>query len=180
MQDKADGKITIKQFDDQLLRGTLDVKYCRVGNFDFDRKKCTKVENATLEFTKPFGWTYDIDQSFTSIDSPGMRMYRKLSGDMLFGDSGMDWSEIQELGWKPVPQKSSAPGSNGSGSQTAEGGSQNLCECSCAELKEMESAADAMDENMGEDQMPDLNDPTLKKMMTCPTQCMMAYAQCDF
>ncbi|PLY13684.1 MAG: hypothetical protein C0631_13400 [Sedimenticola sp.] len=80
------GNIEVIAFNDDLLHLEVTGYYCRMRNVDMQNNRCRKVETFNAAVIRPFGWAYDGDQTFVSIDTPGIAEYRKLLGSSLFGD----------------------------------------------------------------------------------------------
>ncbi|MGB5629036.1 MAG: hypothetical protein WBM57_06700, partial [Woeseiaceae bacterium] len=122
--------------------------------------------------SKPFGWTYDLSQSFTSIDSPGQQLYGKLLGDSVFGNT------LSLPSGTTSPSTPLSPGAGRTGN--ANTGSSSSCNCSCDEFAQLEALAAEMELRAANsaDEIPDMSGLNVGKMM-CTFQCGEQYAQCE-
>ena len=69
--------IQVLEFSDDLLHLRVEGSYCRGQNLDVQTGACRAPETFRANVLRPFGWTYDVEQEFGSIDTPGMVEYRK-------------------------------------------------------------------------------------------------------
>lgn len=166
------GTVTVHRFDDSLLSLDVDVGYCRYSNMDLERGYCRKTERLTASISKPFGWTYDLSQRFTSIDSPGQQLYGKLLGDSVFGNT------LSLPSGTTSPSTPLSPGAGRTGN--ANTGSSSSCNCSCDEFAQLEALAAEMELRAASsaDEIPDMSGLNMGKMM-CTFQCGEQYAQCE-
>ena len=181
-RDRPTGTATIRRFDDELLEMEIESTYCRFRNTNLKTGRCRKKETLKASFTKPFGWMYDVGQQFTSIDSPGMREYRRAMGTALSGaNSGLPIS--------PPDQSSSvagsASGSTGSGNgsdgdgdsgSTPSPASAPSCACTCEEAVEVEDLVERLDAADAAGEPVDHIDAS---KMRCMMPCMASYAMCS-
>ena len=166
--------VEVLEYTDTLLHLKLSGTVCQWGNIERDSSGtvtgCSKLDSFSGEIKKPFGWLYDLEQTFSSIDTPGMEVYRKDLLDSL-ANSGF-----------PFPQ---FPGADDPASETGDGSSPGpavdsgstepyVCTCSCEEFLEIEAMATEL-EDLPEGSMPPA---AFMEKMQCLPSCMMQYAQC--
>ena len=172
------GTMEVVRFDDELLHVRVRGRYCRVSNMVNGR--CTSVETVEGEVIKAFGWVYDRAQTFTSIDTPVMGLYRALFDDILPNGNGLTAPANSINGGRQGPGASIGapmPGTSSAGGST---GSVQACKCSCEELAELDARMEAFSEtaqDLGDDEIPDLSNFPVNAM-GCMMKCAQAYAEC--
>jgi hypothetical protein len=142
--------------------------------------RCTSVETVEGEVIKAFGWVYDRAQTFTSIDTPVMGLYRALFDDILPGGNGPTMPATGINGAQQGPAASIGASGPGTASAGASTGSAQACTCSCEELKELDARMEVFSEtarDLEDDEIPDLSNFPVNAM-GCLMQCAQAYATC--
>ena len=176
--EKPSGTMEVVRFDDELLHIRVRGRYCRASNMVNGR--CTSVETVEGEVIKAFGWVYDRAQTFTSIDTPVMGLYRALFDDILPGGNGPTMPATGINGAQQGPAASIGASGPGTASAGASTGSAQACTCSCEELKELDARMEVFSEtarDLEDDEIPDLSNFPVNAM-GCLMQCAQAYATC--
>lgn len=170
--DQANGTAKITRFDDGLLAMDINAGFCRVGNVNPSNGRCLKRELLSAKFIKPFGWMYDGNQRFVSIDSPGMEEYRNLVKRAMGGQTGMTATRPLE-----TPNQGQTPTLPSIGEAL---GNTQQCDCSCEEFGDIQKFGEEMATEAGVDPngIPNLSNPGIGKVM-CVMQCMQAYMVCE-
>lgn len=88
-RDEPSATIEVVEWSDALLRLRVNGDYCRVSDWDRQADRCRQPQNFSGEVIKPFGWTYDTNRPFVSIDTPGMELYRKRLYESMREQMGM-------------------------------------------------------------------------------------------
>ncbi|MCA9837858.1 MAG: hypothetical protein KC422_13150 [Trueperaceae bacterium] len=165
------GVVEVLEYSEYLLHLKASGTVCQWGNIQRDASGsvvgCSKVDSFSGEIIKPFGWLYDLNQTFSSIDTPGMEAYRK---DLL--------GSLVNLGL-PLPSfpdvtEPDAETDIDTSSPAADGLGPYVCTCACDEFLEIERVATEL-EDLPEGTMPPQE---LMEKMQCIPSCMMQYAQC--
>jgi hypothetical protein len=161
------GEINVKEFSEDLLHLDITGYYCRIGNLD-KKDRCKKIESIQATVIRPFGWAYDAQQKFTSIDTPGMAVYRRILGEEVSGAMGFG------IGMPAMPGMPSATGASGSDGKGAG------CSCTCTEFEKMNKAAERLDQSAQESAsgIPDLANNDFG-FIACFMQCAAQYEACQ-
>ena len=173
-------RITVSRFDDALLQMNIEAAYCRQANMNFKTGRCRQREKLSASFSKPFGWTYDLDQQFVSIDSPGMKYYRELLSETVFGQDRSHELPVNHDPRVPRPAESgTAQSAQNAG--TAAGSDGNPCTCDCAEQRALRTRTEELDRrtDAASGGIPSLSGINMQRLMRCMMQCAAAYAQCE-
>ncbi len=166
--------VEVLEYSDALLHLKLSGTVCQWANLQRDSSgavtSCSKVDSFSGEISKPFGWLYDLEQTFTSIDTPGMEVYRK---DLLssLANSGFPFPQFPDSTDNPADETgdSSSPVTDSVSTEPY------VCSCSCEEFIEIEAMATDL-EDLPEGSLPPA---AFMEKMQCLPSCMMQYAQCS-
>ncbi|MBK8454234.1 MAG: hypothetical protein WAQ53_11970 [Thiofilum sp.] len=167
----SNGTVEVIEYSSRLLQVKLSGTVCRWGNLIRDRQGmvigCKKIDSFSGEIIKPFGWLYDMKQTFSSIDTEGMKVYR----DNLYSTISTMMPSLF-----PAPtNKDNEDSANDEGSNMTANPQILSCDCSCDGMKKIQALGEQM-ENSDNLMAPP---PELMQAMQCMGQCMSQYMQCS-
>ncbi len=165
--------IDVVEFSDDLLHLQIDGLFCRGSNLNMKDGTCLRAESFQAEILRPFGWTYDHEQQFVSIDSPGLVEYRKY---LPYVTGGL----IPSVTNAPQPTPSGG-GSQGAGAGAGAGQAgvgvlpSVTCNCSCQEYQQLQAISQALSNSPGRTGPP--AGDTLARL-DCVMTCSAQYTRC--
>jgi hypothetical protein len=180
--DEPSGKITVVEFSDELLRVKASGTYCLYEDLDQETGRCREPQNLQAEVIKPFGWVYDGQRRFTSIDTPGMAEYGEYYTKVLAGRMpGMPEPFRRQRDPKPDAggDGPTAPGGDpsGPGGDKSARSDTGGCDCSCEAFAEMQERMEELGDQAGSG--PGGMPPSeMMDAAACARECAMAWAQC--
>ena len=166
------GQIEVLEYSEDLLHLRVSGSVCQASTLT--EEGCGNVVTFSGEIIKPFGWTYDMNQTFTSIDTPGMEIYRQDLMNSLSQVSDL-FQPIQPDGNNNPESSNNSPGGNSSSNSSSAVVEEFTCECSCEEFEKFEELSVEM-EALPEDTPPSAE---AMQLMQCMMPCMMQYATCS-
>ena len=169
-RDRPSATIEVVEWSDELLHLKVSGGYCKGSDWDDRAKRCRAPQSFSGEVLKPFGWAYDSTRTFTSVDTPGMAVYRRQMHELL-RKRGMPLPPLPGLPTNPPPGGSGDPPAPGGDPGSAGGG--ELCDCSCeafAKLKQLGK------EN--KEQEAERPSAEMAALAHCSMQCMAQWLAC--
>ena len=169
--------VTVHEFSEQQLHLSVTGDYCRLADLDMANKRCRDPQSFFAELKKPFGWMYDPQVTLTSIDSPGMALYRAHTLKRLKSSGLPDMGELlKNLPQPPDPQPPGPPDTQA----PAAGGTTPQCRCDCAEYAEFrQSQADYLSKveamMAGDSAVSQAAADAMNAKSQCMDQCGMRY-----
>ena len=174
--DDPSGSITVIEFSEDLLYIKISGQYCYHPILDVKKENC-QLGNFEGAIIKPFGWVYDGAQGFSSIDTPGMEIYRKA----LYSDVFVDLFNLPAFPGESTDSSPPATPTDSTNNDPVNADSDSgvidldaPCECSCEEFNLFISLRDQTEE----EQDTELEDLLFQRGMQCMMPCALAYAEC--
>lgn len=168
--DRPSATVEVLQFDDALLRLRVSGQYCKGPDWDAQGKRCRVPQRFSGEILKPFGWTYDPENPFVSVDTPGMAIYRRQMHELL---------RQRGLPLPPMPG-TTLPGDGGpdDGGGAGDGGGSGsgggaLCDCSCEAFQRLRQLGKENKEKGAERPAAEMT-----SLAQCSMECMGAWMSC--
>jgi hypothetical protein len=169
------GTVTVVRYDEELLHVRLEGEVCRWGNLLRNAQGtvtgCRQLETFSGEIIKPFGWLYDSEQTFTSIDTPGMQLYRQ---DLM--------AALSEMPFVPVSPGAPGPSDNADDDeptfQDPFGAAPVACDCSCDAFAHLQGELEAL-EALQTQLDPMALMERAAPVYQCLMECMMDFVACE-
>lgn len=162
------GRIEVLAFNDELLHLRASGTYCRLADQHPQTGQCQRTRSFEAELITPFGWMWDSAQAFTSIDTPGMQLWREAVGNPLSAMLGGFAPERSAP--SPPPPAPTAPGPPPKPAPSATVG----CDCSCATFARLKT----LGQNTRTAEQLDRALPELTALTACTEQCVSEWIQC--
>ncbi|HZD05962.1 MAG TPA: hypothetical protein VE173_13710, partial [Longimicrobiales bacterium] len=181
----GEGEVTVVRFTDDILELDVSGSYCVMSGLT--SLSCPDPETFHARVLKPFGWAYDGDQIFHSIDTPGMAEYReylsKVLADQLPGTVAV-WRKQEDGLPGEAPSSTGETGAAGgaAGGEGAAGAVTPTCDCSCDGYRALMAAVEAYQAELQaaarEGRPPPPSPPAVQSLMQCSMQCAQQWGAC--
>lgn len=162
--------LKIFAFSKLALRATLTDTLCQIDMSQFNnnkKPKCQKIIPFRLAFTNPFPHFYTANDTFKTLDTPGMEQFRKYQQPLMLKYAKI----IQQNSSQSAAPKGTRGQKEG---QIVAGAMGAKCSCSCKEKERFE----ALQRQRMQQPTGSPPPPGYVNLMTCHTACQASYKHC--
>ncbi len=177
------GSVSVIEYNDDVVRLRATGSYCVVRSIA-TLNDCKEPVPFDARINKPFGWAYDRDRTFTSIDTPGMAEYReylmKALASVMPGTMAGAGAPGEGEGSEG---ETTSSGDDAAGGGVGGGSVEPTCDCTCDGYRALMDAMDAYRaeaqaaEREGRD--PAVTSFELDQARTCARSCALQWSSCS-